>query len=948
MPLRYRQYEDVLPQPPPSIMPGHTNPAPGLNPLVNHTDASTSAHASLQLPPFRTARNIFGLVCQFFSPTPPSHDPEEAVTLQDISSVQAATSAEPDAHVKYHDISFHPYPNKSSFELGHWYWHGGAQKSHQSFKELIGIVRDPDFCPDDVRSTPWDRINSKLGASIQDDEGDKWEDEEAGWQKTPVTIEVPFSRMTAQPGTQPYIAANLYRHSLTSIIREKLSNAQDDNLVVALMFWSDAMHLTTFGNAKLWPVYMYFGNESKYHHCKPTCNLSNHVAYFQKLLDSFKDFTGTYTEGKGVGQECTTHCQCELFQAQWRVLLDDEFLVVYEHGIMLLCCDGIKCRFYPRIFTYLADYPEKVLVATIQQLGGCPCPRCLIPTVWLQHLGMSHDRQQRSTLARSYASRSQPVAAACSLIYERNYGIDSTAIESLLKPELWVPNSNALSDSLSSFGFNVFAALVVDLLHKFELGIWRMLLLHLLRILCALDKNLIHELDKRYRQVPPFGSATIRRFSSNTSEMSNMAARNFEDLLQCSILVFEGLLSDAHNKILLDLLFIMAHWHGLAKLRMHSDLTLQVLDQHTTDLGEQFRQFKTKVCNAYHTQELDREAKETAKQAEKYTLDSIGQGAAARRPRSGADAKGKQKANLEQPQGVPQLRQPRKKKLFNFHTYKFHALGDYVTSIHWFGTTDSYSTEPGELEHRMLKCRYRRTDRRDFVHQLAQIERCQTHLRHIKQWQRKWTPDVKSDKTVSNPQLHHHIGKSEKIFEYHAGDPAMKDFLPCLKDHMLDRIRISEPSLETPPHSDHEHVINPRTPHCNVMLLQHGDGDDGDYRYAKVLGVHHVNVVCAENVYEARQVEFLFVQWYESVQSHTWEMHALGHVHFLPLENPNAFGFVNPGDVLRACHIIPAFSQGQHNPDVGISPLGGDKHDWKEYYINRQAIFIEFSVELTI
>jgi hypothetical protein len=41
----------------------------------------------------------------------------------------------------------------------------------------------------------------------------------------------------------------------------------------------------------------------------------------------------------------------------------------------------------------------------------------------------------------------------------------------------------------------------------------------------------------RFRQVPPFGRATIRRFSANTSEMSNMAARNFEDLLQVCLQV---------------------------------------------------------------------------------------------------------------------------------------------------------------------------------------------------------------------------------------------------------------------------------------------------------------------------------------------------------------------------------------------------------------------------
>ena len=37
------------------------------------------------------------------------------------------------------------------------------------------------------------------------------------------------------------------------------------SVVVAMMFWSDAMHLTSFGMAKLWPCYLFFGNESKYH-----------------------------------------------------------------------------------------------------------------------------------------------------------------------------------------------------------------------------------------------------------------------------------------------------------------------------------------------------------------------------------------------------------------------------------------------------------------------------------------------------------------------------------------------------------------------------------------------------------------------------------------------------------------------------------------------------------
>lgn len=78
-----------------------------------------------------------------------------------------------------------------------------------------------------------------------------------------------------------------------------------------------------------------------------------------KLPDAFKDFAGAHTKGKGVGHECMMHCHRELFQAQWRILLDHEFLEAYEHGIIILCCDGINRRFYPHIFTYSADYPEK-------------------------------------------------------------------------------------------------------------------------------------------------------------------------------------------------------------------------------------------------------------------------------------------------------------------------------------------------------------------------------------------------------------------------------------------------------------------------------------------------------------------------------------------------------------------------------------------------------------
>jgi hypothetical protein len=146
-------------------------------------------------------------------------------------------------------------------------------------------------------------------------------------------------------------------------------------------------------------------------------------------------------------------------------------------------------------------------------------------------------------------------------------------------------------------------------------------------------------------------------------------------------------------------------------------------------------------------------------------------------------------------------------------------------------------------------------------------------------------------------------------------------------------------------------VINPKTSHCNIMLLKH-DRDDGghsgDFLFAKVIGIHHINVVRSADVYKSQRMEFLFVRWYESMQSHAWGTRTLGRVHFRPLASQDAFGFVDPSAVLRACHIIPAFARHQRNPgDSGISPLAGDKHDWLEYYINRWIHLVSVIIMIT-
>ena len=67
-----------------------------------------------------------------------------------------------------------------------------------------------------------------------------------------------------------------------------------------------------------------------------------------------------------------------------------------------------------------------------------------------------------------------------------------------------------------------------------------------------------------------------------------------------------------------------------------------------------------------------------------------------------------------------------------------------------------------------------------------------------------------------------------------------------------------------------------------------------------------------------------------------WEHDVLDTVKFLPMADQDAFGFVDPADVLRGCHIIPSFTDGQLHPDgVAMSHCAGDSDDWKRYYVNR-------------
>ena len=148
----------------------------------------------------------------------------------------------------------------------------------------------------------------------------------------PVTLTIPFHKRAANPGNKTFNAKNFYHRSIIAILCKRLARADSHHfhyepyelywephhdkesihvygelytsrefnhiyqelqnsppeprcglprVVMGLMFSSDTTHLMQFGDVTLWPIYLFFGNDSKYQRCKPT---SCHSPYFRSDL----------------------------------------------------------------------------------------------------------------------------------------------------------------------------------------------------------------------------------------------------------------------------------------------------------------------------------------------------------------------------------------------------------------------------------------------------------------------------------------------------------------------------------------------------------------------------------------------------------------------------------------------------------------------------------------
>jgi hypothetical protein len=102
---------------------------------------------------------------------------------------------------------------------------------------------------------------------------------------------LPFKRLWKDPlsGREERIYDELYTSDAWLEAQDDIKRLPKEpgcsleRVIAGLMFFSDATHLANFGTAKAWPLYMYFGNLTKYARSSPTSGACHLVGFLPSV-----------------------------------------------------------------------------------------------------------------------------------------------------------------------------------------------------------------------------------------------------------------------------------------------------------------------------------------------------------------------------------------------------------------------------------------------------------------------------------------------------------------------------------------------------------------------------------------------------------------------------------------------------------------------------------------
>jgi len=245
--------------------------------------------------------------------------------------------------------SFAPFPNVSTFHLMSWFYSSSNTKSHAELDRLVNqVILAPDFLPADLvgfrAAKEASRMDKYLASGSQNESPPSTSSRDE-WIETSVFLSLPCDgiKHASEADAPKFEVKGLYHRHIVDVIRSALAEpaAQKFHLfpfreywkpspdepteriyseaftsdyflgqyekirlrshtdsaknripvMIGLMIWSDSTHLASFGTASLWPIYLYFGNQSKYTRAKPSEFAAHHLAYVPKVISWLQHIT---------------------------------------------------------------------------------------------------------------------------------------------------------------------------------------------------------------------------------------------------------------------------------------------------------------------------------------------------------------------------------------------------------------------------------------------------------------------------------------------------------------------------------------------------------------------------------------------------------------------------------------------------------------------------------
>ena len=294
---------------------------------------------------FTTEPNGFGLYRRYLRE--PRTDPEDGLTLADLAdgdddgddndaipgqhhSDAPATETPRSSTVDF----FYPFPSVTVFRCVQWFLGTSGSLSTTEFDRFAReVILSDDFNCEDLRNFSTARELVRLDRHGDTDLPFFADDR---WKKGSVTLQAPNAKHkhASEFASPQFHVSGIYYRPILEVIKAACQSDQakeyhwlpfelvhqstagdlrvytdiynsdamleedakiralgphpDDDpdtevVVSAMLLWSDSTHLTNFGTASLWPVYLYFGNLSKYARARPSAHAAHHIAYIPSV-----------------------------------------------------------------------------------------------------------------------------------------------------------------------------------------------------------------------------------------------------------------------------------------------------------------------------------------------------------------------------------------------------------------------------------------------------------------------------------------------------------------------------------------------------------------------------------------------------------------------------------------------------------------------------------------